>query len=351
MRNGTSIVPPRNTAFVRSSFGWKWFTCVCLLLGALFRFVWLGDIEYKDDEDGMFHHSQAVGETQLWPTLGMTSGVRGIRHPALGIWSFGILAQVFRLHTPLALTGSVQALSLVAIVLLFWFAWRVVAIPQREVWLWTAALACTNLVAAVYARKIWVPNLLPILCVILLISWWHRQTAPGALLWGVTGAVLGQVHMSGFFHAAVMAIGTALFARANVRFSCAFRAQVQARCPLGLRTDCAHMQKSPHPSRACGRRDLGAQFGVYGMKARASPLVENADEIDDDVHPGQELTERAGVVHICREQLDGVKYAQPLAVRQISGGHADPVSCQGEPRDELRADEAAAPEHTDVQGP
>jgi hypothetical protein len=203
---------------VRSSFGWKWFTCVCLLLGALFRFVWIGDIEYKDDEDGMFHHSQAVGETQLWPTLGMTSGVRGIRHPALGIWSFGILAQVFHLHTPLTLTGSVQALSLVAIALLFWFAWRVVAIPQREVWLWTAALACTNLVAAVYARKIWVPNLLPILCVILLISWWHRQTAPGALLWGITGAVLGQVHMSGFFHAAAMAIGTALFARANVRW-------------------------------------------------------------------------------------------------------------------------------------
>src|SRR5207248_7124473 len=96
---------------------WKSFTCICLVVGALFRFAWIGDVEYKDDEDEMFRYSQAVGRTDLWPALGQThlcpgaglpSGVREIRHPALGIWSFAILAQVLRANTPLGVTRGVQ---------------------------------------------------------------------------------------------------------------------------------------------------------------------------------------------------------------------------------------------------
>ena len=30
------------------------------------------------------------------------------------------------------------AILLAALALLFWFAWRVVPVPQREIWLWTA---------------------------------------------------------------------------------------------------------------------------------------------------------------------------------------------------------------------
>lgn len=204
--------------FVKSHRGWAWFTCVCLLVGALFRFGWIGDVEYKDDEDGMFRHSQAIAETHLWPALGMTSGAEGIRHPALGIWSFGILAHAFGLKTALGLTGAVQTLSLAALALLFWFAWRVVPAAERELWLWTAALASTNLVATVYARKIWIPNLLPVFCVILLIAWSYRRTRSGALAWGVTGALVGQIHLSGFFFGAAVVVGTVLFARRDVRW-------------------------------------------------------------------------------------------------------------------------------------
>src|SRR5204863_7599971 len=101
---------------------------------------------------------------------------------------------------------------------LFLFAWRVVPPGQRELWLWTAALASTNLVATVYARKIWAPNLLPLFCVILLIAWSYRQTFAGALVWCITGALVGQIHMSGFFFCGAVVIGTALFARTNVRW-------------------------------------------------------------------------------------------------------------------------------------
>ena len=103
-----------------------------LLVGAVLRFAWIGDAEYKDDEDQLFQYSQAIPATQLWPAIGTTSGVREIRHPALGVWSFAILAQVLHLHTPLAVTSSVSGLSLTALALLFWFAWRVVPVPEDE---------------------------------------------------------------------------------------------------------------------------------------------------------------------------------------------------------------------------
>ena len=120
---------------------------------------------YKNKK--LFQYSQAIPATQLWPAVGTTSGVREVHHPALGVWTFAILAQVLRLQTPLAVAG----LSLAALALLFWFAWRIVPDAQREIWWWTAALAGVNLVATVYARKIWIPSLLPIFCVALLIAW------------------------------------------------------------------------------------------------------------------------------------------------------------------------------------
>lgn len=198
--------------------GWKAFMCACLVVGALLRFGWIGDVEYKDDEDQLFDYSQAVPAAHLWPAIGTTSGVRGIRHPALGTWSFAVLAGAFHLNDPLALTRSVQGLSLIALGLLFWFAWRVAPGSQREVWLWTAALASVNFAAVVYARKIWIPDLLPFFSTILLIAWWYRQTSVGALVWGLTGALIGQIQMTGFFYAVAVVVGTALFARANVRW-------------------------------------------------------------------------------------------------------------------------------------
>jgi hypothetical protein len=208
-------------------FGWKSFTCICLLAGAFLRFTWIGDVEYKNDEDEMFRYSQAVGKTHLWPILGQThacppregtSEGREIRHPVLGVWSFAILAQVFHVTTPLGLTRAVQGLSFAALAMLFWFAWRVVPLEQREMWLWTAALASVNLLAVVYARKIWIPDLLPIYCVALLIAWSYRHTRGGAFLWGIGGALIGQVHMSGFFYSAAVLMSTALFARTTVRW-------------------------------------------------------------------------------------------------------------------------------------
>jgi hypothetical protein len=104
------------------------------------------------------------------------------------------------------------------VALLFIFAWRLPAGRQREIWLWTAAFASVNLFAVIHGRKIWQPDLLPIFSVAFLFAWWHRRRRAGSLCWGLTGALIGQVHMSGFFSAAAFLIGTVAFARQTVRW-------------------------------------------------------------------------------------------------------------------------------------
>ncbi|MEO8874888.1 MAG: hypothetical protein ABI461_04810, partial [Polyangiaceae bacterium] len=44
-------------------------------------------------------------------------------------------------------------------------------------------------------------SVLPIFCVLFLVGWMRRGRWEGAILWGLMGALLGQIHMSGFFFA------------------------------------------------------------------------------------------------------------------------------------------------------
>jgi hypothetical protein len=92
---------------------WRAFALLCLLLGAVFRFAWIGDVEYKADERGLFQQSQWIRRTQLWPALG-SPGAQ-LRHPPLGPWTFAVLVQAFDLDSPRSLTRAVQALSFGAV--------------------------------------------------------------------------------------------------------------------------------------------------------------------------------------------------------------------------------------------
>jgi hypothetical protein len=195
---------------------WRAFTILCLVLAAALRFAWIGDVEYKADERGLFEQGQSIRRTQLWPTLG-SPGAQ-LRHPALGVWTFAFLVQAFDLDSPLSLTRAVQTLSFAAVTLLFIFAWRLPPGRQREIWLWTTAFASVNLFAVIHGRKIWQPDLLPIFSVAFLFAWWHRRRRAGSLGWGLGGALIGQIHMSGFFAAAAWLIGTLAFARQTVRW-------------------------------------------------------------------------------------------------------------------------------------
>jgi hypothetical protein len=184
---------------------------LCVALGALLRATWTGDMEYKYDEQWMFEHSQSVGRSEPWPGLGMPSGA-GLRNPGMSVWVFVALARACHATTPLQLQHGVVAMNVLAFVLLLAFLFRTVPGEDREAWLWAAALAAANPLSLVLQRKLWAQSLFPLLCVLFLMAWWRRDRRLGAAAWGFIGACLGQVHMSGFFFAASVALWTAAYA-------------------------------------------------------------------------------------------------------------------------------------------
>ncbi len=185
---------------------------VTLILGFVLRTVFLEDIEYKGDEAAMFAKTQSVGHSEPWPMLGIVSGV-GVSNPAFSIWSFVALAKVFQITTPLGLTRAVQLLNCAALALLFFLGFRVVEQKEKKAWLWAAALMSVNVFCVLFSRKIWAQDLLPIFTIPFYWAWLKRSKARGAFFWGMLGAFLGQIHMSGFFFSGAIFIWTAVFDR------------------------------------------------------------------------------------------------------------------------------------------
>jgi hypothetical protein len=194
-----------------------WFLglAIAVILGAALRLVWPRDIEYKIDEAWTFQQAQAVGRTAPFPWLGMPSSAE-IANPGMSLWVFVLLSRLFAVTDPVGLARAVQYLNVAALVLLIWVAFRPILRDQRESWLWAAALAAVNPLAVLFHRKIWPPSVLPLCTLVMLLAWWRRERPWGAFAWGLIGACLGQVHMSGFFFAAGFTAWALLFDRKRV---------------------------------------------------------------------------------------------------------------------------------------
>ena len=187
-------------------------TAVAVLLGAVLRLSWGWDIEYKADEQYTTDAALGLGNQAPWPPLGMESSVH-IRNPGMSIWVFSALARIFDAHDPVGLARGVQFANVAALVILLWFALCLVPREEREYWLWATALAALCPVEILYDRKIWAQSVFPIFAMLTWIAWWYRRRPVGALLWGLIGAILGQIQMGGFFFGAALALWTALFGR------------------------------------------------------------------------------------------------------------------------------------------
>lgn len=196
---------------------WTWPLVAVILLGAVLRLVWVGDMEYKGDETYLFDRSQSVGHGASWPWVGQDSGA-GPRNPGMGIWVFVALARVFALHDPTSLARGVMVLNVLALAGLVAWIVHAARLQEREMWLWGSALLALSAPAILFSRKIWVQSALPPFVLLVLVGWWRRDRRWGAFLWGLMGAWLGQIHMSGFFFAAALAAWTGLFARRGVRW-------------------------------------------------------------------------------------------------------------------------------------
>lgn len=189
-----------------------WFFAA-LAVGMLFRLIWPYDIEYKYDEHYMFERVMALGKTEGWRWLGMSSGAGGVQNPGMSIWIFQILGKLFLVDSAPALARVVQLLNCGALIFMAWFAFKKVSEKEREPWLWATAMVALNPLAVLYERKIWAQSVLPLFCMIFLYGWWNREKRKGALIWGLLGACLGQIHMSGFFFAFAFVVWSVIWER------------------------------------------------------------------------------------------------------------------------------------------
>jgi hypothetical protein len=188
------------------------FLYLALILGVILRLSFPGDIEYKDDEKYMFEASQSIGVTESWPLLGMPSGVK-VNNPGMSVWIFPILSKITHASTPPELARAVQILNILALFMLAFFSLHLLPEPERPAWCWATAFAAVNPIAVLYQRKIWAQCTLPFFCVLLWIAWHFRHKRTGAFFWGLLGVCLGQIHMSGFFLATALFIGTVIHER------------------------------------------------------------------------------------------------------------------------------------------
>jgi hypothetical protein len=188
-----------------------------LLAGTGLRLAWGGDIEFKGDERLIFEETQRFRAEGTWPVASLPTS-NGIRNPGGAYWPFDLLAGLFGAVSPPDLARLVQLTNLLAFVGFAAFVWRCVPPGERERWQWGLALAAVNPLCVLFQRKIWPPSVMPILLLVSLLGWWHRDRRWGAFLWGFVGVALGQIHLAALFCAAGFAAWAFLFDRRGVRW-------------------------------------------------------------------------------------------------------------------------------------
>lgn len=169
-----------------------------IVVGSALRLLWATDMEWKSEEKWMFEQAQQIarGVAPL-PIVGMRSGVK-LPNPGMTVWWFALIAKFA--HDPIAMVRWVQFLNILTIWLFFGFVFWQIAPQKRQPWLWGLAIASVNPLAVVLSRKIWIPDLLTPFCFLVFLGHWFRKKYWGSFLWGIAGALIGQVHMGGFFY-------------------------------------------------------------------------------------------------------------------------------------------------------
>jgi hypothetical protein len=162
-------------------------------------------MEWKADEQLLFARAITAARDGVLPWLGINSGAH-ILNPGFSIWPFAFFARFTT--TPVGMVQWVQWSNVIALWAFFWLFVRTLPPGPRKVWLWGLALFAVSPFAVMYSRKLWAQDILPIFGAAVLWGHFYRRTPLGAFAWGLAGALIGQVHMSGFFFAFSLACVT-----------------------------------------------------------------------------------------------------------------------------------------------
>lgn len=170
-------------------------------------------MEWKADEQWMYQKAHEAAASGTFPAAGMQSG-GGIVNPGLSLGIFAAIASFT--NDPLAMNRVVEIINIVAILCFTWFALtKIKSEEEKKIWLYGIALAAVSPLAVLFARKIWAQDLLPLFSFFILLGNYYRNKKAGAFSWGLFGALMGQIHMSGFFFAAGIFVFTLLHDRYN----------------------------------------------------------------------------------------------------------------------------------------
>lgn len=196
------------------------FIFIMIAFGIFLRLIWASDMEWKDDEKDMVAMAIKAVDTGALPSAGMRSG-GGIVNPGLSVAPFAAFALFTK--DPVTMNKLVQLVNVLALCCFLFFILLKIKGPEREVWLWGIALAAVSPLAVLFSRKIWAQDMLPMVSFLFLAANYHRQKGWGAFFWGLTGALMGQIHMSGFFFAAGIFLFTLVHDHFNgIRFRWAY---------------------------------------------------------------------------------------------------------------------------------
>jgi hypothetical protein len=206
MREPPPPSTPSRSRGGRSRLAW-WMLACALVAGGILRLAWISDMEWKDDERWSYRMSQEVGRSRPWPAVGMPTSL-GFSNPGLSVWIFVPIGRMA--GTPTSMARAIVLLNMIGLVGFACAVRAYLPAQEREPWIWGLALHAVSPFAIRLSRKIWPPSILTPLLLLLWMAHRHRQSRWGAFGWGLLGALIGQVHLSGWFVAAGLAIGTAV---------------------------------------------------------------------------------------------------------------------------------------------
>lgn len=178
---------------------------IALVFGSVLRLVWLEDMPWHYDQGWLHDRTEFAGRTEPWPMIGIESSL-GIMNPGLSVWyiiSLGRLAE-----NPVDRLRVIVVINIAAMFGLLLLIWRMIPASRREPWLWMLALFAVNPFTVRFSKRIWQQSVLPPWVLAFFLAHLKRGTRWGSFTWGLVGALIGQIHMSGFFLAFSILVGT-----------------------------------------------------------------------------------------------------------------------------------------------
>lgn len=171
-------------------------------------------MEWKADEKLMFELAGNGLHTKQLPEIGMPSG-GGLPNAGFSVWPFIF----FRLLSSNPLISMLLvALSNVLAILIFIRCIKLAFKKDTDIYLAGILSFGVSLLPVIFSRKIWAQDLMPLF--IALIWYCYLLTNKNiiyAFFAGLTGALSGQLHLSGFYYAAGLFIATFCFKKFRLK--------------------------------------------------------------------------------------------------------------------------------------